>query len=151
MNLYPRETNLICFFSSKLIGSSRIDRIRSCVDRATSSLTRFCSSATQEMTRQVCHVIYTCYHPEGLSGVTAYSHRNNLTPVTVSHRPPSRSWWRPLWKPDVQDLCWETHSSLSSLAPSISLSWCLDGQRRQEFVFAFWQGLSQIYPSCLIF
>lgn len=42
-------THLIDFFSSKLIGSSRMAWNRSCVDMATSSLTRLCSSVTNEV------------------------------------------------------------------------------------------------------
>lgn len=53
------KTHLISFFSSKLIGRSRMARTRSCVDRATSSLTRFCSSVTHKMTRQALPVTYT--------------------------------------------------------------------------------------------
>lgn len=133
------KTHLICFFSSKLIGRSRMARIRSRVDRATSSLIRFCSSVAHTMTRQALAVIFT----HGTIQNTdhgAHIHRNNRTPVTGSYHSPSRSWWHPLWKLVGQDQRWETCSPFSLEFPSISWSCFLDKQE----VFAV-QWLSQIF------
>lgn len=55
-----KKPHLICFFSSKLFGRSRMARMRSCVDRSTSSLTRFCSSVAQKTSDKRGALCYSC-------------------------------------------------------------------------------------------
>lgn len=85
-------THLICFFSSKLIGRSRMARICSFVDMATSFLTRLCSSVTHKMTRQVLSLI----SPEvTFQNQVSHSQTHRLLPFSISFRMASSVKARP--------------------------------------------------------
>lgn len=81
-----KKTHLICFFSSKLFGRSRMARIRSRVDRSTSSLTRFSSSVTHKIGDKRGALCYLCTRrPLGIQiGRPSSCYTRGITPVAGS-------------------------------------------------------------------
>lgn len=93
-------THLICFFSLKLIGRSRIAWILSRVDRAASSSSRFCCSVRHKMTRQVLAVKSLRVLPFRIHirchNSLSKNPQDNLTPLRCAYHFASHSRWHPL-------------------------------------------------------